>query len=128
MAKKDLLNFRPIGADPAVRYTKLMQTAFVYILECADGSYYVGSHRGDDVNVRVSEHQAGVYRNAYTFTRRPVKLMWSDWFSRYDEAVAFERRIKGWSRAKKEALIRGDYDALPGLSKRPGAQEKIESN
>ena len=104
-----------------------MQNAFVYILECADSSYYVGSHRGDDVNVRVSEHQAGKYRDAYTFTRRPVNLVWSDWFSRFDNAVAVERRIKGWSRVKKQALIRGDYEALQFLAKRPGAKKKISS-
>ena len=101
-----------------------MHTAFVYILECADGSYYVGSHRGDDVNERISEHQTGKHPNAYTFTRRPVRLVWSDWFSRFDDAAAFERRIKGWSRAKKQALIRGDYDKLRTLAKRPGARKE----
>ena len=101
-----------------------MRTAFVYILECADGSYYVGSHRGDDVDERITEHQRGKHPHAYTFTRRPVKLVWSDWFSRFDDAVAFERRIKGWSRAKKQALIRGDHDKLRTLAKRPGARKK----
>ncbi len=103
-----------------------MQNAFVYILECADGSYYVGSHRGSDVSVRVSEHQAGTYRDAYTFTRRPVKLVWSEWFSRFDNAVVVERQIKGWNRAKKQALIRGDYDALQFLAKRPSARDKTQ--
>ena len=102
--------------------------AFVYILECADKSYYVGSHRGVDVTDRVNEHQSGKNNNAYTFTRRPVKLVWSDWFTRFDDAVAFERQIKGWSRAKKEALICGDYDALPLLAKRSGAREKIKTS
>lgn len=108
-------------------YITEMQNAFVYILECADGSYYVGSHRGNDVNVRVSEHKEGKHRDAYTFTRRPVKLVWSDWVSRFDYAVALERRIKGWSRAKKQALIRGDYDTLQFLAKRPGAKKKLSS-
>ena len=103
-----------------------MENAFAYILECADGSYYVGSHRGDDVNVRVSEHQAGVYPDAYTFTRRPVRIVWSDWFSRFDDAVVFERRIKGWGRAKKQALIRGDYDQLTLLVKRPSVRDKTK--
>lgn len=102
--------------------------AFVYILECADKSYYTGSHRGTDVDHRVEEHQQGLYPDAYTFTRRPVKLVWSDWFSRIEDAVAFERRVKGWSRAKKEALIRGDYDALQLLAKRPNARKKIRSS
>jgi len=98
--------------------------AFVYVLECADGSYYVGSHRGTDVAERVDEHNAGKYRDAYTFTRRPVKLVWSDWFSNITDAVAFERQVKGWSRAKKETLIRGEFDELVRLAKRPGARDK----
>ncbi|GJL95440.1 MAG: hypothetical protein DHS20C05_18450 [Hyphococcus sp.] len=98
--------------------------AFIYILECADGSYYVGSHRGSSVETRVAEHNAGYYKGAYTFTRRPVKCVWSDWFSRYDDAVVFERQLKGWSRDKKEALIRGDWEALPTLSKRPSVRTK----
>jgi len=98
--------------------------AFVYILECADGSYYVGSHRGSDVGHRVAEHNMGYHKNAYTFTRRPVNCVWSDWFSRYDDAVAFERQIKGWNRAKKEALINGDYDQIKFHAKRPNARNK----
>ncbi len=105
-----------------------MQTAFVYILRCADGSYYVGSHRGDTVEHRVSEHQCGTYPDAYTFTRRPVQLVWSEWFSRFDDAVAFERRVKGWRRAKKEALIGGDFDALVALAKRPGARRRLRGD
>lgn len=103
-----------------------MDTAFVYILVCADKSYYVGSHRGDDVGLRVSEHNLGKYKSAYTFMRRPVTLVWSEWFSRYDDAVATERQIKGWSRAKKEALIRGDFANLALLAKRPNARKKIQ--
>lgn len=105
-----------------------MITAFVYILECADGSYYVGSHRGNGVDERVSEHNAGKYPNAYTIKRRPVKLVWSEMFSRYDDAVAFERRVKGWGRAKKQALIRGDFAALVDLAKRPGARRKLHGD
>jgi putative endonuclease len=91
---------------------------FVYMLRCADGSYYVGSHRGEDVLVRVSQHNEGVDPHSYTFRRRPVDLVWSAYFYRYDEMVACERQIKGWSRAKKEALIRGDSEMLQMLSKR----------
>ena len=93
-------------------------SAFVYMLRCADGSYYVGKYQGDDLDVRVSEHNTRKYQNAYTARRLPVALVWSDWFSRYDDAVACERRLKGWSRAKKEALVRGDGTALKALSKR----------
>ena len=65
---------------------------------------------------RVSEHQHGVYPKAFTFRRRPVALVWSEYFSRFDEMVAFERQIKGWSRRKKEALIHGEWETLPALS------------
>ncbi len=102
--------------------------AFVYILLCADNSYYVGSHRGVAVDDRVNAHNQGVYRNAYTFTRRPVTCVSSDWFSRFDDAAAFERQLKGWSRKKKEAFIRGDFDALKHHSKRPGAKLKSQSS
>ena len=92
--------------------------AFVYILLCRDGSYYVGSTRGEDVGRRLSEHEQGLY-DSYTAARRPVTLVWSGEFDRIIEAIAFERRIKGWSRVKKEALIAGEWDLLPGLASRP---------
>lgn len=95
---------------------------FVYILRCADGSYYVGSHRGTDVMDRVNAHNIGVHKDGYTFTRRPVQCVWSGDFPTFVEAVAFERQIKGWSRKKKEAFIRGDFDALQFEAKRPGAK------
>ncbi|HNR77538.1 MAG TPA: GIY-YIG nuclease family protein [Parvularculaceae bacterium] len=105
-----------------------MITAYVYILRCADNSYYVGSHRGDDLETRVSQHQTGTFPDAYTSKRRPVTLVWSERFTRFDDAVAFERRVKGWSRAKKDALIRGDFDALKFLAKRPGVRAKRSSS
>jgi len=83
----------------------------VYILLCSDGSYYTGS--AADVERRVWQHQEGVSKEAYTYTRRPVKLVWcSEEVDRYSDALRFERQIKGWSRAKKEALIRNDFDAI----------------
>ncbi len=90
----------------------------VYMLNCADGSYYVGSHRGDTVEIRVAQHNSGRDTQSYTFRRRPVELVWSENFHRYDEMVACERCIKGWNRAKKQALIRGDSAALQALSQR----------
>ena len=90
--------------------------AWVYMLRCADGSYYVGSHRGVDVAARVSEHQGGKDTKAYTYRRRPVELIWASEFQRILDAIAFERRIKGWSRAKKEALVRGDWDEIVRLA------------
>ncbi|HET9910147.1 MAG TPA: GIY-YIG nuclease family protein [Anaerolineales bacterium] len=83
----------------------------VYILECADGSYYTGS--AADLSKRLCEHETGASPSAYTFSRRPVKLVWtSDECRKYSEALRWERQIKGWSRAKKQALIRGDFDAI----------------
>lgn len=100
------------------RYLLITMSAFVYILRCADDSYYVGSARGTSLDKRIGEHQAGTYPG-YTSRRRPVTLVWAEQFERFDEAVAYERRLKGWSRAKKEALIRGDWAALQDLAKRP---------
>ena len=88
----------------------------VYILLCSDGSYYTGS--AADVEKRVCEHNDGVMRDSYTFSRRPVKLIWvSEEVARYSDALRFERQVKGWSRAKKDALMRGDYDAIHGIVK-----------
>jgi putative endonuclease len=91
--------------------------AFVYILRCSDGSYYVGSARGEDVGRRLSEHQQGLY-DGYTARRLPVTLVWSGAFERIVEAIAFERQVKGWSRAKKEAVINGEWERLPKLASR----------
>jgi len=90
--------------------------AFVYILRCADGSYYCGTAR-QGLERRIAEHDSGTLEG-YTSTRRPVTLVYSEWFQRITDAIAAERQIKGWSRAKKEALIRGDFGALRTLSKR----------
>jgi putative endonuclease len=90
--------------------------AFLYILECADASYYVGTARSS-LEQRVAEHNAGTF-GGYTAQRRPVTLVFSQWFDHITEAIAAERQVKGWSRAKKEALIRGDFARVPELSKR----------
>jgi len=89
---------------------------YFYILRCADGSYYCGTARSG-LEQRAAEHNSGHF-GGYTSTRRPVTLVYSEWFQRISDAIAAERQIKGWSRAKKEALIRGDFAALRQLSKR----------
>ncbi len=94
-----------------------MPGASIYILRCADGSYYTGITRRS-VEERVSEHQLGLLRGCYTDRRRPVELVFCESYERIDEAAATERRIKGWSRAKKEAYMRGDFAALVALAKR----------
>ena len=80
-----------------------------YLLRCSDGKYYVG--HTDDLEQRVAQHQSGAIPG-FTQNRRPVELIWSEQFPDREQAFAAERQIKGWSRAKKEALIRGDFNAL----------------
>lgn len=88
----------------------------VYILECSDGSYYTGSTA--DMMKRLWQHEQGVEPSAYTYSRRPVKLVWtSQAVDHYYDALRWERQIKGWSRAKKQALIRGEFDALHEIVK-----------
>jgi putative endonuclease len=97
--------------------------AYVYMLRCRDGTYYVGLTRNDWLETRIGEHQAGTF-DGYTAARRPVTLVWSERYDRIVDAIEMERRLKGWRRAKKEALMRGDYDALPALSSRRGGKPR----
>jgi putative endonuclease len=87
---------------------------FMYILECADKSYYTGSTR--DLERRVLQHQNGEGAN-HTKKRLPVKLIYFEEFDRIDEAFYREKQVQGWSRKKKEALIARQYDKLPELSR-----------
>ena len=89
--------------------------AWTYLLECSDGSYYVGSTTS--LEPRVAEHNLGLGA-AYTRTRLPVTLLWAAEFEKIEEAYSFERKVHGWSRAKKAALARGEFDHLPVLSSR----------
>jgi putative endonuclease len=88
---------------------------FVYMLRCADGSYYVGSTR--NLEQRFAQHSTG-QGAAYTRRRLPVELVFAQEFERVDEAYALEKRVQGWSRAKREALIGARYNDLPRLSKK----------
>ncbi|WP_416865313.1 MAG: GIY-YIG nuclease family protein [Imperialibacter sp.] len=87
----------------------------VYILKCADGSYYTGVT--NDIDRRLYEHKIGYDTKSYTFKRRPVELVFKEHFGEINKAIAFEKQIKGWSRAKKEALMKQDWGALKELSK-----------
>ena len=89
--------------------------AWTYILRCSDGTYYVGSTI--DLERRLSEHQQGLGA-AYTRHRRPVVLAWCGEFDRVDDAFAFEKRVQGWGRRKREALIEGRLEMLPALASR----------
>ena len=87
---------------------------WVYILKCSDNSYYTG--HTDDLNARVAAHHQGLY-DGYTLNRRPLKLMFFQEFPTREEAIASERQIKGWTRKKKEALMRGDWSEISRLAK-----------
>jgi putative endonuclease len=89
---------------------------WLYILLCADGSYYVGTTR-DSLDRRFAEHQDGSF-GGYTARRRPLQLVYHQQFQRITDAIEAERQVKGWRREKKEALIRGDFQLLPALSRR----------
>jgi putative endonuclease len=90
--------------------------AFLYVLRRSDGSFYVGITR-TALEARIAQHNAGSF-GGYTATRRPVTLVFSQWFDRITDAVENERKLKKWSRAKKEAFVRGDFAALRQLSAR----------
>ncbi|MEO9872203.1 GIY-YIG nuclease family protein [Ekhidna sp.] len=87
----------------------------VYTLKCADDSYYVGVT--NDIETRLVQHNEGIDPKTYTFRRRPVELRFQEHFHDINQAIAFEKQVKGWRRAKKEALINRDWDLLPELSK-----------
>ncbi|MSQ14537.1 MAG: GIY-YIG nuclease family protein [Dehalococcoidia bacterium] len=91
--------------------------AWMYILKCSDGTYYVGSTT--ELAVRIREHEDGM-GSRYTAQRRPVELVYSCEFASIVHAYEAENQVKGWSRAKKEALMRGEWDLLPKLSERRG--------
>ena len=90
-------------------------TFWAYMLRCSDGSYYVG--HTDDLEARVNAHHSGLVAG-YTQKRLPLSLAWSQEFAERDEAFRAERQIKGWSRAKKEALIRGDWEGVQLLARK----------
>jgi len=90
-------------------------TFWVYILRCNDGSYYTG--QTEDLETRIAQHVSGAMPECYTFKRRPLELVFSQEFPSREEALASERQIKGWSRRKKEAMIRGDWTEVSRLSR-----------
>jgi putative endonuclease len=94
----------------------MTEGAFLYILRCADGSYYIGTTR-TNLELRIAQHNTGAF-GGYTSTRYPVTLVFSQWFDRITDAIENERKLKKWSRAKKEAFARGDFTALRQLSAR----------
>jgi putative endonuclease len=88
---------------------------WVYILRCADNSYYTG--HTDNLEERIAKHKSGAIKG-YTSTKLPVRLVFSEEFPTREEALTCERQIKGWSRRKKEALMRGDWAEVSRLARR----------
>jgi putative endonuclease len=86
----------------------------VYILECSDNSYYVGIT--NQLHRRLNEHNEGEDITAYTYNRRPVCVVWSNTFASCNEAIIWEKKLKKWTRKKKEALINGDFKGLHRLA------------
>ena len=104
---------------------------WTYLLRCSDGRYYTG--HTDDLDVRLAQHQQGYFRTCWTSKRRPVELVWSETFPTRDEALVAERMVGGWSRAKKEALIVGDWKLVSYLARPPrergsGFSTALETN
>lgn len=99
--------------------SEMVEGAWLYILRCSDGTYYVGTTR-TSLEIRIAQHNAGTFEG-YTSSRRPVELVFSQWFDRITDAIENERKLKRWSRAKKEAFMRGDFTSLQQLAKRKSA-------
>ncbi|MEA9981051.1 GIY-YIG nuclease family protein [Herbaspirillum sp. RTI4] len=120
-----------VSKDPAVRRSNSIARAhdkeestgmafYVYLLRCSDDSYYVG--HTDKLESRIAQHQSGSIAG-YTAKRRPVTLLKAEDFPTREEALAGERQLKGWTRAKKEAWITDDFMSLKRLAKKPRIHE-----
>lgn len=91
-----------------------MKTLFVYVVECADNSFYTGIT--NNIELRIHQHNQGLDVDAYTYSRRPVVLRYYQEFTNPNEAIAFEKQVKGWSRQKKQSLFLRDIARLKELS------------
>ena len=99
----------------------MSKTYWVYILKCVDDSFYTGST--SNIEKRISEHKNRVF-SGYTSKRLPVKLVYSQFFDNPQSVITAERQIKKWTRAKKIALINGDFNMLKILSKKKWKEHK----
>jgi putative endonuclease len=88
---------------------------YVYMLLCADGSYYIGVT--SNLEHRIAQHEYGEYRECYTFTRRPVRLVYCSDFREVIDAINWEKHIKRWSRAKKQALAANNWPRISELAR-----------
>jgi len=91
-----------------------MKSYFVYILKCSDNSFYTGIT--SKLKKRWVQHQEGHFKDCYTFKRRPLQLVYYVKFWDVIQAILFEKKIKGWTRAKKSALINDDFDTIKLLA------------
>jgi putative endonuclease len=96
--------------------SEMNEGAYLYIVRCSDGSLYIGTTR-TTLETRIAQHNDGTFKG-YTETRRPVVLVYAEWFDRITDAIENERKLKKWTRAKKEAFIRGDFASLRALARR----------
>ena len=88
---------------------------YVYILQCKDASYYTGVT--NNIERRLWEHETGYNPKCYTFDKRPVELKYCEETNDIRQAIAWEKQLKGWSRKKKEALFKEDWDEVKRLAK-----------
>ncbi|KIO51107.1 GIY-YIG nuclease family protein [Flavobacterium hibernum] len=91
-----------------------MKRYYVYILKCSDDSYYTGVT--SDIERRLNEHCFGSNKESYTYSKRPLELVFCTEFNDVNQAIAFEKQVKGWSRKKKEAIINDKWEDLKNLS------------
>ena len=92
-----------------------MKTSYVYILKCADNSYYTGVT--SNLEQRLRNHQSNYLKESYTSKRLPVSLVYYEQFMDINQAIAFEKQLKGWTRKKKEAVINDNWDKLIELAR-----------
>ena len=86
----------------------------VYILKCSDNNYYTGMT--NNIERRLNEHNFGINKECYTFDKRPLELVFCTEFNEVNQAIAFEKQVKGWSRKKKEAIINNKWEDLKKFS------------
>ena len=86
----------------------------VYILKCSDNSYYTGMT--NNIERRLNEHNFGINKECYTFDKRPLEFVFCTEFNEVNQAIAFEKQVKGWSRKKKEAIINNKWEDLKKFS------------
>jgi len=103
-----------------------MKTYWVYMLLCADDSLYVGITSA--IEQRLGQHNFGIDRKCYTFKRRPLRLVHCSDFRNIDDAIAWEKQLKGWSRAKKLALIENDWRRISELARNHSDPLNVTSN